>query len=295
LGIFLGLAAAVCWGAADFLARYSARRIGAFRTLLFMQLTGFLAASVCLAAAGRHPASLESALTSHWRLALFLGTASGFSMLAFYGALEKGALSVVAPISSCYPALTLLLAWATGERLAGARMAGVAFALTGVILTAITDSPRGAALPLDSRAGVLAPGVWLAIAAALGFGVTYWGLGFFAVPVWGGLSTVWIQRFSTVVLLGASVFPMRVRLAPIAGSALSLVAAVGVLDALGFLVSNWGFEREQVGVVTVLGSLFSAVTLLLAYVVLRERLSRRQWLGVALIFAGILLINSPTR
>jgi len=45
----------------------------------------------------------------------------------------------------------------------------------------------------------------------------------------------------------------------------------------------------------VLGSMFSAVTLLLAFVVLGERLSRRQWLGVAMIFAGIVLINSPGR
>ena len=77
------------------------------------------------------------------------------------------------------------------------------------------------------------------------------------------------------------------------GGALGLVSLVGLLDATGFLLSNLGFQREQVGVVTVLGSLFGAVAVLLAMVVLAERLSKRQWLGVALIFAGIVLINSP--
>lgn len=295
MGILLGLAAAVCWGGADFLARYSARRIGAYRTLFFMQVAGFLAATACLAAVGHRAVALESAVTSHWKLALCLGATSGLSMLAFYSALEKGALSVVAPISSSYPALTILLAWASGERLAGTRLAGVIFALAGVVLTAIADAPPDSALSPGARNGFLAPGVWLAIAASAGFGVTYWGLGFFAVPAWGGLATVWIQRLATVILLSACVVPMRMRLTPLAAGGLALVAAVGLLDALGFLVSNWGFEREQVGVVTVLGSLFSAVTLLLAYVVLRERLSRRQWTGVALIFAGILLINSPLK
>ena len=295
MGIFLGLAAAVCWGAADFLARYAARRIGAYRTLAFMQVAGLAAASVYLAVTHGSAAGLARALAAHWRLAAFLGTFSGLSMLAFYGALEKGTLSVVAPIASSYPALTILMAWASGERLTRLRLAGVAAALGGVILASIAEAPAaggGADRPEHETFG---PGVWLAIAAAAGFGVTYWGLGFYAVPVWGGIRTVWIQRFVTVVLLGAAVGPLGRGLELPRGGSLGLVSVVGVLDALGFLVSNWGFKREQVAVVTVLGSMFSAVTLLLAFVVLGERLSRRQWLGVALIFAGIVLINSPGR
>ena len=85
--------------------------------------------------------------------------------------------------------------------------------------------------------------------------------------------------------------PHATTVAPPSGYGWLLIVAVGFLDAFGFLLSNHGFESEQVGVITVLGSLFGAVTLMLAFVFLGERLARRQWVGVGLIFAGILLIN----
>ncbi len=46
MGIFLGLAGAICWGGADFAARFASRRVGAYRTLFFMQFFGFLALSI---------------------------------------------------------------------------------------------------------------------------------------------------------------------------------------------------------------------------------------------------------
>lgn len=301
-GILLGLSAALCWGGADFIARYSARRIGAYRTLFFMQVVGLSFAGIWIAAVDPAGgiAALVGGLQHHWGLAVFMGAASGLSMLAFYSALEFGALAIVAPIASSYPALTVLLAYASGERLAPLRIAGVALTLAGVVLASI---PEASASAVDAATGAgansaprgesrrFAPGVLLAMACALGFGVTYWALGFYAIAAWGALGTVWTQRLSTVVWLAASVVPLRRSLAPPSGSGWWLVIVVGVLDAFGFLLSNRGFEREQVGVVTVLGSLFGAVTLLLALLILGERLSRRQWVGVVLIFTGVVLIN----
>ena len=299
MGILLGLAAAASWGSADFLAQFSARRIGAFRTLFFMQVVGFLSGVlyVVSTSTGRGLGGVVADLTAHWQLTIFMGGASGMSMLAFYSALERGAVSIVAPIASSYPALTVLLAYASGERLSPVRLAGVALALGGVVLASFAQasssdaagtSPENSPAP---SAGRLAPGVLLAIICALGFGVTYWALGFYAIPAWGAVNTVLIQRLSTVVWLAAAVAPLRRNLAPPSGNGWLLILVVGFLDAFGFLLSNHGFERDQVGVITVLGSLFGAVTLLLAFIFLGERLARRQWFGVGFIFAGILLIN----
>jgi drug/metabolite transporter (DMT)-like permease len=291
LGIIFGLAAAVSWGAADFLARHSARQMGAYRTLFYMQVTGLVGASVYLAGVNGSTATLLRALKDHWGLAVFLGAITSVNMMAFYAALEKGTLSIVAPISSSFPALTVLLAYASGERLTPVRFLGVALTLGGVILASMAEVAPQAGSGSGASRALFGPGVMLAIAAATGFGVWNWVVGFYAVPAWGGIATVWIQRLSTVVFLGAAIVPFRLSLALPAVNIWWLVGAIGVLDALGFLFGNWGFEREQVGVVTVLGSLFGAVTLLLALAILRERLSRRQWFGVGLIFAGIVLIN----
>jgi drug/metabolite transporter (DMT)-like permease len=298
-GILFGLAAALSWGSADFIAQFSARRIGAYRTLFFMQVVGFLSGVlyVVSTAPGHGLGAVVGDLTSHWQLTIFMGGASGLSMLAFYSALERGTVSIVAPIASSYPALTVLLAYVSGERLTPIRLAGVTLALGGVVFASIAPgAPREAAEKLPQgdpapAADRLAPGVLLAIVCALGFGVTYWALGFYAIPAWGAVNTVLIQRLSTVVWLAAAVAPLRRSLAPPSGNGWLLIVVVGFLDAFGFLLSNRGFQSEQVGVITVLGSLFGAVTLILAFVFLSERLARRQWIGVAFIFAGILLIN----
>jgi len=291
LGILFGLSAALTWGVADFLAQFSARRIGAFRTLFYMQVAGVLSASAYVGATGGSAGELWRGVATHPGLALFMGAASGVSMLSFYSALEKGAISIVAPIASSYPALTVLLAYASGERLTRLRLAGVVCTICGVVLAAIAERPPVA--PGEKPHAAMGAGAWLALVCALGFGVVYWALGFYAIPAWGGIGTVWIQRFSTLAWMIVLARPLGRGLQFPHGGALGLVALVGFLDALGFLLSNLGFQREQVGVITVLGSLFGAVTLLLAMIVLGERLSKRQWAGVALIFVGIVLINSP--
>ena len=295
-GILFGLAAALSWGAADFLARYSSRRIGAYRTLFYMQVAGLVAASLYLAGTRASWSDLLDGLSSHWALAAFLGAITSANMMAFYLALERGTLSIVAPVSSSFPALTVFLAYTSGERLTPARLAGAACALGGVILASMVEEAAPAAARGAERwHSVLGPGVIFAILASLGFGVWNWVIGFYAVPAWGGAATVWIQRLSTIIWLAAAMVVLRRKVPLPQSNSFWLVGAVGLLDALGFLLVNLGFAREQVGVVTVLSSLFGAVTLLLALVVLRERLSARQWLGVALIFAGILLINSPAK
>jgi len=292
LGILLGLTAALSWGAADFMARYATRRIGTFRTLFYMQLVGFSGVTVWMAAA-HHLGRLASGGSRGWSFAFLGGLLTCFSMLAFYRSLEVGALSIVAPIAASYPALTVLLAFFSGEVLTPVRLAGVALALSGVILSSMAaGSPTASGVSSETppHTGGLAPGVVWAMCASAGFGVVYWIIGFQMIPAWGALNTVWLQRLLSLCtlvlvrpLLRQSLLPPR--------NAWSLVVGVGILDAAGFLASNAGFESEQVGIVTVLGSLFGAVTLLLAWVVLRERLAPRQWAGVVSIFAGIVLIN----
>jgi drug/metabolite transporter (DMT)-like permease len=69
------------------------------------------------------------------------------------------------------------------------------------------------------------------------------------------------------------------------------VLSMGFLDTGAFVLNNLGMRLEQVSVVSVLASLYGAVTVLLSAVVLRERMSGWQWLGIVAIFAGIGLIS----
>lgn len=291
MGILLGLTAALSWGAADFMARYATRRIGTFRTLFYMQVVGLAGASVWMAATHQF-ARLASVGKHGWIYAVLSGVLTTFSMLAFYRSLEVGTLSIVGPIAASFPALTVVLAFFSGEVLTPARLTGVVLALGGVMVSSMAPPSGAPNSSVDAERGRsgLAPGVPWAMSAAAGFGLVYWMLGFQVVPAWGALSTVWLQRLLGVCTLALVQPLLRQSLLPPA-NAWRLVTGVGVLDAAGFLACSAGLESEQVGIVTVLASLFGAVTLLLAWIFLRERLVPRQWIGIAAIFAGIILIN----
>ncbi len=297
MGIFLGLAAAFSWGVADYAARFATRRTGALRALLFMQLTGFVALTVGMATTGHWARLFPAFRWGIWAWIVLAGILSALGALALYRSFEIGMLALVSPIASSYPALTVVLSIATGERLTRAHGAGVAIVIAGVVIAAL-------ALPARKRAGAgdavvsarehrahLLRGVPWALAAALAFGVNYWILGFRVMPVFGGFASVWVIRLVSFVLLALLLRPLGQRMEIPRGSTAWLILFMGLTDTAGFLANNLAFKREEIAIATVLASLYGVVTLLFAAVFLREKLGRRQWAGVALIFAGVALVS----
>ena len=308
LAIILGLTGALCWGGADFAARFASRRVGAYRTLFFMQFFGFIALSVYLKfrggffegiAPGWHP----------WALAALAGVINMIASLSLYYSFQIGVMSIVAPVSSAYPALTVALAIASGERITALRGAGLAVTLVGVILAATTFTSAAASTLNETAAkesatketgakesaaketAHLSKGVGWAILAALGFGVLFWFLGFYVVPAVGPTISVWVIRLTSFSVLAIAAIPARQSLNLPRGSVWWLLAAVGFLDTAAFVANNAGLHTGQVSVVSVLASLYGAVTVLLAWIFLREKLERSQWFGIVLIFVGIVLVS----
>jgi drug/metabolite transporter (DMT)-like permease len=288
LAIILGLTGALCWGTADFAARFASRRVGAYRTLFFMQFFGFIALSIYLKcrggffegiAPGWHP----------WALAALAGVINMIASLSLYYSFQIGVMSLVAPVSSAYPALTVALAVASGERITVLRGVGLAVTLVGVILAATTFPPSADDSAKESAH--LTKGVGWAILAALGFGVLFWFLGFYVVPAVGPAISVWMIRLTCFSVLAVAAVPARQSLKLPTGSVWWLLAAVGFLDTAAFVANNAGLQTGQVSVVSVLASLYGAVTVLLAWIFLREKLERSQWFGIVLIFAGIVLVS----
>lgn len=313
LAIILGLTGAVCWGGADFAARFASRRVGAYRTLFFMQFFGFIALSIYLKfrggffegiAPGWHP----------WALAALAGVINMIASLSLYYSFQIGVMSIVAPVSSAYPALTVALAIASGERITALRGAGLAVTLVGVILAATTFT-LAAASPVNANSvskslanesltnesaaketaaketAHLSKGVGWALLAALGFGALFWFLGFYVVPAVGPTISVWVIRLTSFSVLALAAIPTRQSLKLPIGSVWWLLAAVGLLDTAAFVANNAGLRIGQVSVVSVLASLYGAVTVLLAWIFLREKLERTRWLGIILIFVGIVFVS----
>lgn len=304
MGVLLGITGAICWGVADFAARFSSRRVGAFRTLFFMQFFGFLALSIYVKFTGGF-----SGVAPGWRpwaFAIFAGVVNVFASLSLYHSFEIGVMTIVAPVSSCYPALTAVLAFASGERIGALRGAGLAVTLTGVVLAAMSFSPLASvgagadaspvaksAPPKQSSRGQvqLSKGVGWAILAAVGFGFLFWFLGFHVVPAVGSGVSVWVMRLTAIFSLLFVAVPARQTVRMPHGGVWWLLAVVGLMDTAAFVLNNAGLHVGPVSVVSVLASLYGAITVLLSWIFLREKLGRSQWLGVVLIFIGIVFVS----
>lgn len=288
MGILLGLATALSWGSSDFLARFASRRVGSLRATFFMQAWGFLLLTILLSASHLWGHLFDGSGWRPWTWGILAGVINTFGMLALYRSFEVGKLSIVAPISASYPALTVLLSALSGEVLSVAREAGIAAAVLGVILVARGENP--ASTPESEPPPKRGAGVGWALAAAVGFGVLFWLLGVRIMPMTGALASVWLIRL-TGALLTLSIVLLR-RHSPKRDRVVALqTAGMGLLDTGAFALSNLGMQMEQVSVVSVLGSLYGAVTVALAALLLRERVSRTQWLGIASILAGIFLLT----
>ncbi len=291
MGILLGLTAALCWGTADFFARYATRIVGTYRTLFFMQFFGVVLLSMYVVLSGTWHRLL---LTIGWQTWLWTCVAIALnivSSLALYRAFEVGVLTIVSPIAASYAAVTVLLAVLAGEVISQVHGIGITASLIGVVLTA---TPIHLKLKTQTRVpntSRWANGIGLAILASLGYGVEFWLFGFRVTPVLGGILPVWLVRLVTPCALLMFAPLTRQTIAIPRGRVWWYLAGVGILDTAAFVAATIGFTTAQVSIVSVLSSLFSAVTVFLAWLFLRDRLQWNQWFGVGIIFIGVVLVN----
>ena len=315
-GVLLGLTAALCWGVADYCVRGAAHQAGTFRALYFMQIIALLALALGVAPwlrlsfAGATPAlvAADAALS----LIILMGAA------LLYRSFVIGKLAVVSPIAASFGAITTILALATGERPDAPQLVGLGLLLVGVTLSGMALAPREG---LRSQAAErerrwLSPGVPEALGATLLFGGAYFGLRYVA-PQLGGVVTAMISKvvefvaLSLIVLLGwgarrfiggaggmggasvaqGSVAPVARALAPRSSAFWLWLIPGAILDTAANVAYNIGVTGALTSVVATLSSLFTAVTAVLAWIFLRERLTPIQWVGLLLILGGIVFVN----
>src|SRR5437588_4306681 len=289
MGILLGLLTALTWGGADFIARFATHRIGALRSMLYMQLIGFVTLTISLPLLGGWGHLTDGSGWQPWAWGFLAGFFNAMAGLGFYRAFEIGKMAVVAPLSASYPALTLLLSWMSGERVSAVRIARIICTLVGVVVVAggekTPDENDAEAVRRSGR------GIGWSIFSAFGFAVLFWLLGIRVIPRVGAIQTVWMIRLTSAVLTAAVILVSKQPVRLPRGEVRWMALGMGTLHTSAVFLSNRGMQMEQVAVITVLSSLYGAVTVGLAAVFLKERVSRWQWIGIVTIFVGIFLIS----
>ena len=213
--------------------------------------------------------------------AIAAGAAGAVALTAFYRALAIGTMSVVAPVSSTGLVVPVVVGVATGHSPAALQAVGIVFAAVGVVLA----SREAAEEELHDRA---APGIGLALLAALGFGGYFVGAD---VAADGSvLMTLLVARTAAVPLLLALTVAQGQPLLPPDRPTAAQLTAVGCLDLLATGLYALATTKGLLAVVSVLGALYPVTTVLLARTLLHERLQRTQSAGVVVALAGVALI-----
>jgi drug/metabolite transporter (DMT)-like permease len=277
VSVLLALAASLAWGFADFGAGVGARRLPVLAVATIGQTAGLLlAGAVVLATSEATPSRTQVG----W--AAFAGLIGVIGIGAFYRALAIGTMGIVGPITATAAVVPLVYALARGERPSALQGAGVGLAIVGVIAASLEHVPERA----GRRFGI---GVGLALIAALSFGGSLIGLSR-AAP--GGTGwAVFTMRATVVPLVLIAVLVLKPRL-PGSSRAWLLLAGVGIGDTGATLLYGAASTRGLLSVVSVLSSLYPIVIVVLARVLLAERVARPQLAGVALALTGVALISA---
>jgi drug/metabolite transporter (DMT)-like permease len=284
LGIALGLGAALTWGLADYFATLATRSVGALRVALGFHLAALVPLTVLVLATG----ALEHVTWGQVPVFVLLGFVGWLSYLAFYTALSIGPISVVSPIVSGYAAVTVVLAVViVGEHLPALESAAVVVTIAGVMV-ASADVSKGATAAIRRHA---ARGLGLAIAAFVMFGGFLFGVSYYHNRI-GWLAPIFLARGFAAVFLLAHVGQRgarRWRQAP--PRVLWLIALIAVLDTGGYIFFNIGARHAETSVVATASAPYAVVPIVMGVFLLHERPSRVQWLGVAMLISGLILLG----
>lgn len=267
-----GILASLSWGTSDFSGGIAAKRSHIFGVMVFSYGIG-LTLLIGLAVARGEPFASWADLA--WAAAGGLSGAVGLA--TYYRALAVGRMGINAPVSAVLGAMIPVLFSAFSEGLPGVtQIAGFGLAVFGVWF-----------LSRPSEHGDDHQGLGLAICAGLGF-----GLFFILINQVSEDAVFWplvsARGMSLIVMLGGALasrqdwHPVR--------TALPVILVAGLLDVGGntfFLLSS---QAGRLDVASMLSSLYPAITVLLAWTILHERLTRGQWIGVIAALTAIPLI-----
>jgi drug/metabolite transporter (DMT)-like permease len=277
----LALLSAVFVGGADFVGGVTSRRANGIRVAACVSAAGL---PLALAVAIVYPAEEVTSTDLFWSALAGAFVAVGIG--AFYLAMGRGLISIVAPVAAVTGAVVpVTYALIRGERPGSVALLGLAtgFVAVAVVSLAPADQHPDAAV-MDARV------IGLSLTAGALFGLFY--VAFSRVSEDAGLWPVAIERTASTVAFIPLV--LLVTSGPLtgAGRLLRPVALIAVLEIAATVPLLLALQRGPVAIASVVASLYPVTTVLLAGLVLHERLSRLQYAGVVCALASVALVSS---
>lgn len=279
LSIVYGILSALTWGAGDFAGGLAARKLGAYRAVFYADLLGLLALVLVVMFRPEELPPVSSLL-----IAGLSGMLGSVGLLILYHSMAKGQMSIAAPVSALFAALLPVLVSAFTQGLPTLlQFLGFGLALSAVWLISQGDASHR--FHLERLSDLRLP-----LLAGLGFG-SYFILMHYATE--GVASTFWpmiASRTAGTLMLFVFVLMQR-EVFSVSRGAWGVVIANGLLDVGGNFFYLLALRAGRLDIAAILSSLYPGSTVILAWVFLKERISRLQWIGILLALIAIALFS----
>lgn len=279
IAVLFGVFAALCWSVHDVIARSLAAAVGPFRMAAWVMVGGF----VLLCAYILYDGTIWSASREAIMSGLLLGLVYGFGVGGLFKAFSLGPVSLVGPVTAGYPVLAVLWGVFNGLEPSLLQWLCVGAALLGAVIVARSGDADGGINAVEP--GKLPVLLLFAVMAVLGYSASI-VLGQQAAVSVGEVDATWLSRPTALLVLlpfvvfeGRHPWPTR--------NQWWGIAVMSTLDVLGVIAVNAsghfpGKEFAGVGI-----SAYGALAVVMAMIFLKEKVSRGQWLGIAMIVGAV--------
>ena len=271
----LGLIAAVCWGFHDICVRFLSRDTPISACIFVVLLTGLVFhLGLMTFADGFAPVASQAM----W-LAVMAGFAFVVATFGLYYAFERGPVRLVAPLIASYPILSVAWSVISGATVTPLQLASVLAIVAGVgVVAALSD-------PTEESSAPRGPTILYSLISSVGFAATF-ALGQAAAEIGGDIPTTLVTRAIALALVIGIIAVLSMPFWP-GKRAVGLLILMGCADGIALYSVLSAGNLANAHYAAVASSMFGLLTILLAWILLKERMSMGQWLGCVLAFCGV--------
>ncbi|MCX6058619.1 MAG: GRP family sugar transporter [Chloroflexi bacterium] len=279
LSILFGLFAALGWGAGDFTGGLASRKTGAYRAVFYGEVIGIILLLIVVLVAGEPLPNQKI-----WLLAMLAGALGTVGLMFLYHSMTLGLMSIATPVSALLAASLPVLVGIFKEGIPQLlTIIGFGFALFAVWM--ISQGESGVTNILAHLSDLKLP-----LLAGIGFGL-YFVLMHEATRTGATIWPMVASRSGGMILITVYMLITRASWKVEDSSAWPMITINGILDISGNLFFILAGQSGRLDVAAVLSSLFPGATVMLAWIFLKERLTRNQWIGIASALVAIVLMT----
>ena len=277
--ILYGIASALSWGVADFAGGLAARKLSVYLVVFYGNIVGLLALLIAVAFYPEVIPEAKSLVLAG--LAGVLGTGS---LLILFYSMTCGKMSIAAPVSALFAAVLPIVVGIISQGLpAWLQLLGFGFALLAVWLISLGDSKQ--AFHIDRLSSLRLP-----VIAGIGFGCYFIAMHY---AIGGNASVIWliIAYYAAGTLMAFVFVTSRRETFSVQRNALGVVLAHVAFNVGGNMFYLQALKSGRLDISSALAALYPGATVILAWLVLKERICFKQWIGIVAALIAIILFT----